>query len=109
MITTLYFIQLLAFQLWRLSSSQVTHAALPGYLVSLLPHKSRYRIAGSGLFVLSLAAFVMRLGWMSGFCAGMAGLMGVGSLVVILHPFRYINEKGLALFYLVFLALEFLI
>ena len=109
MITTLYFIQFVAFQLWYISSGQVKHAAPPGYLRAIFPAKSYYRSAGAGLLALSLALFVAKLGWMSGLCAGIVGLTGVGCLIVMLHPFRYIDEKGLALFYIFFLALEFLI
>jgi hypothetical protein len=37
------------------------------------------------------------------------GLMGIGSLVVLLNPFRYFNEKVVVVLFALFLVLEFLI
>ncbi len=109
MITTLFFMQLIGFQLWHITSKQVKHADPPSYLRSILDNAQRYRIVGGILVLISTILFVVKWGWMSGICASIVGLMGVGSLVVALYPFRYISEKGVLLFYVFFLILEFFI
>jgi hypothetical protein len=109
MITTLFFIQLIGFQLWHITSKQVTHTNPPAYLSNIIDNTQRYRIIGSMLFLLSTGLFVWKWGWMSGICGSMVGLMGIGSLVVALHPFRYISEKAVLAFYIFFLILELFI
>jgi hypothetical protein len=109
MITTLFFIQLIAFQIWYITSAQVKHSAPSGYLISVLHNKQAYRLSGIGLLLLATTIFIIRFGWMSGICASIVGLMGVASLVILLNPFRYVNEKAVAMLYAFFLVLEFLI
>lgn len=109
MITTLFFIHLIAFQIWYVTSKQVKHSAPSTYLLNILRHKQAYRIAALGLMLLVTVLFVIRLGWMSGICASIAGLMGVGCLVVILNPFRYVNGKAVVLLYAFFFVLEFFV
>jgi hypothetical protein len=109
MITTLYFIQLIALQIWYVTSEQVKHTHPPVYLRSILRHKQTYRMIGLALMLLSTVCFVVQLGWMSGICASIVGLMGIGSLVVLLNPFRYFNEKVVVVLFALFLVLEFLI
>jgi hypothetical protein len=109
MITTLYFIQLIAFQLWYVTSGQVEHTNPPAYLRSLLRHKKACRIVGATLLLVVAALFVVRFGWMTGLCASLVGLMGVGSLTVLTNPFHYIHEKGVVALYVFFLMLEFLV
>lgn len=109
MITTLFFIQLIAFQIWYITSRQVKHTAPSGYVMSMLQHKHAYRTGSIALILLTTALFVIRFGWMSGICASIVGLMGVGNLVVLLNPFRYVNEKIVIMLYVFFLVLEFLI
>lgn len=110
MITTLFFMQLVGFQLWHITSKQVKHTAdPPAYLRSILNNPQRYRNIGTALFLLSTALFVVIWGWMTGICASIIGLMGVGCLVVALHPFRYISERSAFLLYAFFLILELFI
>ncbi|MBT1707256.1 hypothetical protein KK062_03440 [Fulvivirgaceae bacterium PWU5] len=106
MITTFYFIQLIAFQLWYITSEQVDP---PAYLRSLLRHKQACRILSAALLLAVAVLFVVRFGWMTGICASIIGLMGVGSLAVLVNPFRYVNETGVVVLYAFFLMLEFLI
>lgn len=109
MITTLFFMQLIGFQLWHITSKQVKQTNPPAYLQGILNNKQRYRIAGAVLFLIATVLFIVKWGWMSGICASIIGLMGVGCLIVALHPFRYIGEKEVFLFYGLFLILEILI
>lgn len=109
MITTFYFVQLIAFQLWYVTSEQVEHTNSPVYLRNLLRHKQACRTIGATLLLVITILFVVRFGWMTGICASIVGLMGVGSLTVLLNPFRYINEKGVVVLYVFFLTLEFLV
>ncbi len=109
MITTLFFIQLISFQIFYLTSDQVKHSNPSRYLAHILSHKRTYRMVSLGLMIVTMAGFVACLGWMSGICAGIVGLMGVGNLIVILNPFRYVSEKGVVALYALFLVLEFLI
>ncbi|WP_276346073.1 hypothetical protein [Daejeonella sp. JGW-45] len=109
MITTLFFMQLIGFQLWHITSKQVKSTDPALFLRSILGNPQRSRTIGSLLILLSTLLFVVKWGWMSGTCAGIAGLMGVGSLVVTLHPFRYISQKTVLLFYGLFLILELFI
>jgi hypothetical protein len=109
MITTFYFIQLIAFQLLYVLSEQETHANPPSYLLGILRHKQAYRIVGGVLMLLVTVAFIVQWGWMTGICASLIGLMGIGCLVVFLNPFRYVNEKAVVALYAFFLMLEFLV
>lgn len=109
MITTLYFLQLIAFQIWYVTSSQVKHIDPPAYLRSILNNRQTGRIIGIGLLLLATALFIVQFGWMSGICASIVGLMGIGCLVVLISPFRYINAKAVAMLFAFFLILEFLI
>lgn len=109
MITTLFFIQLISFQIFYITSDQVKHSTPSGYVVNIRHHKRAFRLISIGLMLLTIVLFVLKLGWMSGICAGIVGLMGTGNLIVILNPLRYLNEKGTAALYVFFLVLEFLI
>lgn len=110
MITTLFFLQLIGFQLWYLSSKQVKPSqSSPVYIAGILKNKSPFRILGAVLILLAIALFVAKWGWMTGICAGLIGLMGTGCLMVILHPFHYLQEKDVIMLYIVFVLLEFFI
>jgi hypothetical protein len=106
MITSLFLLQLIGFQLWHATSKQVAHNHAPAYLLHVLDNTSRFRIIGGILFLMSTALFIWKWGWMTGICASIVGLMGLGSLVVSLHPFRYISQKVVFLGYAFFLILE---
>ena len=105
MISTLFFLLLLAFQLWYLASGQAkTQPA--GYRAYAAGNPRNARIAGGVLLALAAGAFVFRFGWMTGLSAWLVGLMGVGCLVVALAPFRYFSPVSVAALYIVSLLLE---
>jgi hypothetical protein len=106
MITTLYFIILIAFQLWYLTSLKVKHLNPAGYVLHIRKSPREYRLVGGVLFLLATALFVMRMGWMSGISASLVGLMGVGSLVIMLAPFNYLRLYTVVSLYIVFFILE---
>ena len=109
MISTLYLILLIAFQLWYWTSKQVKFAYTASYVLTIKKNPERYRIIGGVLLVIAAALFVMRFGWMSGLSAWLVGLMGVGCLVVMLAPYHYFNPKWVAGLYVLFLILELFI
>ncbi len=109
MITTLFMLLLIAFQLWHVTSKQVKHNHPPQYLQKIIANPRPSRIAGAVLFILATAVFVVKMGWMTGISASIVGLMGVGSLVVSLHPFHYLRTSAVIALYAFFLILEFLI
>lgn len=109
MITTLFFIQLIAFQIWYVTSKQIKHNAPSKYLLGVLRNRQAWRVGGVVLMLFATVLFGIRLGWMSGICASIAGLMGIGCLVVLLSPFRYMNEKAVIMLYALFVVLEFFI
>jgi hypothetical protein len=109
MISTLYFMLLIAFQLWYLTSKKVKPVQSAGYILYIHRRPREYRLAGGVLFMLATAMFVVQLGWMSGVSASLVGVMGVGSLVVMLAPFRTLGWQLVCALYLVFLLLELFI
>jgi hypothetical protein len=109
MISTLYLILLIAFQLWYWTSSQVKYAYTSSYVLTVKKNPERYRIVGGVLLVIAAALFVIRMGWMSGLSAWLVGLMGVGSLVVMLAPHHYLRPRTVIGLYILFLILELFI
>jgi hypothetical protein len=105
MISTLFFLLLIAFQLWYWSSGQLKMQPL-GYQAHVRNNPRPARLAGWALAGLAAALFVGRWGWMTGLSAWLVGLMGVGNLVVVLAPFRYLRLPATLLLYLLFLMLE---
>jgi hypothetical protein len=106
MITTLYFLLLVAFQLWYLTSAKRDQAMQSIYLRNIFRNSRIYRLIALGLILLVTCLFIITLGATSGIFAAIVGLMGVGCLVVLLQPFRYINEKVVAAVYALFVILE---
>lgn len=109
MITTLFFIQLIAFRLWQLTSRQIKPAATTPFFLYQGKNSKKYRLAGSLLLLATILVFVMKLGWLSGLSAALIGLMGISSLVITLHPFGYLHRYLLFFLYLFFLILELFI
>jgi hypothetical protein len=109
MISTLYFLLLIAFQLWYLTSKQVKYAYTTPYMLNIKKEPERYRIIGILLLLITAALFVMKMGWMSGLCAWLVGLMGIGSLVIMLSPFRYLRPGEVIVLYIICLSLEIFI
>ena len=109
MISTLYFIILIAFELWYLTSKQVKHVGLSEYQLQVLKYPQKSRIVGATLFLIATALFVSNFGWMSGISASIVGLMGVGCLIVMFAPFKYLSLKLVILLYIFFVILEIFI
>ena len=105
MISTFFFLLLLAFQLWYFASGPVKTAPA-GYQAYVLNHPRNARLAGSALALLTAVLFVVKFGVMTGLCAWLVGLMGVGCLVVALAPFRYLSPALVGLLYALCLTLE---
>ncbi len=109
MITTLFLLLLLGFQLWYLTSKKAGSTVQPSYLQTILRDRRLGRIIGAVLILLATIIFIVRLGIMSGLSAAIVGLMCAGSLVVLLRPFRVISEKAVVVLYVLFLTLEIVI
>lgn len=105
MISTFFFLLFIAFHLWYLTSSQVKIQPA-GYQVYVTKNPRNARIAGGILLVATAILFVWKFGWMTGLSAWLVGLMGVGSLIVALAPFRYVSMPSTVMLYIVFLILE---
>ena len=105
MISTLFFLLLIAFQLWYLASGQVktVSAGYQGYATN---NPRNARLAGGALLLVAALLFVGKFGWMTGLSAWLVGLMGVGGLLVVLAPFRYLSTAAVVLLYAFFLTLE---
>ena len=105
MISTFFFLLLLAFQRWYLASGQAkTEPA--GYQAYVLNNPRNARLAGGFLALLTAVLFVVKFGVMTGLCAWLVGLMGVGCLIVALAPFRYLGPVAVGLLYALCLTLE---
>ncbi len=100
MISTLYFIQLIAFYLWQ-------STAKPAKVAS--ERKRLLRSIGAALLLLTAVGFIWQWGALSGSCGWLVGLMGVGCLSAIITPFQYIKMPALIALYLCFVALEIFI
>lgn len=109
MISTLYLIQLVAFQLWYLTSKQIRPAPDTGYALRVVQQPKQSRLVGSALFLSTTVIFVLMLGLMSGICASLVGLMGVGCLTVSLQPFNYLRLSTVGFLYALSLILELFI
>ena len=105
MFSTLFFLLLTAFYLWYLTSPQVKMQPA-GYQSYITKSPQNSRVAGGILLIVAALLFVLKFGLMTGLCAWLVGLMGVGGLVVALAPFRYLSVAAVAGLYVVFLGLE---
>ncbi|WP_400193273.1 hypothetical protein [Hymenobacter sp. B81] len=106
MISTVFLLQLLAFQLWYRTSPQVKQPV--GYPAYAVKNPLGVRAVGVLLAAATAALLAAHWGWMTGLCAWLVGLMGVGSLVVALAPLRLLNAYAVALLFTLALALELL-
>jgi hypothetical protein len=105
MISTFFFLLLIAFQLWYLTSPQVKIQPV-GYQVYVTNNPRNARIVGGILAVFTAVLFVVKFGCMTGLCAWLVGLMGVGGLLVTINPFRYLGVFSVLILYAFFLTLE---
>ncbi|MBL4677139.1 MAG: hypothetical protein JKY70_13170 [Mucilaginibacter sp.] len=109
MISTLYFLQLIAFLLWQLSSKQTKLSHSRGILKKVTANPKPARLTGGLLCTITLVLFIIKLGLFSGVCAAIVGLMGVGCLSLVLQPFNYLRWSSVMALYAIFLILEILI
>jgi hypothetical protein len=109
MISTLYFIQLIAFYLWQLTSKSAKRSLASALTANVLQNKKIARILGGVLLLITAIGFVLTLGLLSGLCSFMIGLMAVGCLSVALEPFNYLRLPGVAILYICSVALEIFI
>nr|WP_067058956.1 hypothetical protein [Mucilaginibacter sp. L294] len=109
MITTLFFLLLIAFELCYVTSKQTKINKPAKYLRKIIANPKSARIVAALIFVLSTVLFIIQLGWVSGLIACLVCLMGAGNLVVTLHPFRYLRGPAIMGLFFFFLILEFII
>ena len=109
MITTVFLLQLISFELLYLSSKQNRQQKLPVYLAGILLNAKGNSIASGALLFISAALFISQLGWASGLSSAVFGAMAAGSLIVVLQPFNYLRIPAVALIYVFALLLEIFI
>ncbi|MFD2148256.1 hypothetical protein [Mucilaginibacter antarcticus] len=109
MISTLYFIQFVAFYLWQLSAKSAKGGANSTITAKIISNKKAARILGAVLLLITAVGFVCAIGLLSGLCGFVVGLMGVGCLSVVLEPFNYLRLPGVVGLYFCCVALEILI
>jgi len=107
MITTLYFIQFIAFYLWQITAPKRQSA--DGLWTSASTNKSKTRLAGGVLLLVAGVGFVAQWGLASGIAGFFVGLMAVGCLSVIIEPFGYLRAQGVAALYVLCVILEIVI
>ncbi|MES2063659.1 MAG: hypothetical protein V4456_17150 [Bacteroidota bacterium] len=109
MITTLFFLLLIAFELCYVTSKQIKINKPATYLRKIITNPKSARIIAALIFIVAIVLFIIQLGWVSGSIACFVCLMGAGNLVVTLHPFRYLQGLAIMGLFFFFLILEFII
>jgi hypothetical protein len=109
MISTLYFIQFIAFYLWQISAQSAKHGARSALTAKIIANKQAARILGGALLFITAIGFVYTMGLLSGLCGFVVGLMGVGCLSVALAPFNYLRLPGVVALYSCCVVLEIFI
>ena len=107
MITTLYFIQFVAFYLWQITAPKRQPAG--GLLTYAVANKSQARLIGTALSIIACVGFVFQWGLGSGIFGFFVGLMGVGCLSVVIEPFNYLRIQGVAAIYISCVILEMIL
>lgn len=109
MITTIFLLLLLAFEICYLTSKQFKEVNLPPYVKTITLHPKQFRTGAGFLFVIATSLLIIYLGLVSGIFAVIVGLMAAGSLIVIIQPFRYIPLLSLLILYFSIFLLEIFI
>ena len=109
MISTLYFVQFIAFYLWQLTAKSAKRHQASALTAKVLQNKKFSRILSGVLLLVTAIGFILTLGLLSGSCSFLIGLMGVGCLSVALEPFNYFRYPTIAILYLCSVALEIFI
>lgn len=107
MITTLYFIQFIAFYLWQVTAPK--RQPVGGLLTYAVANKSQARLIGIALLVVACVGFVFQWGLASGIFGFFVGLMAVGCLSVIIEPFNYLRTLQVAAIYVGCVILEIIV
>lgn len=107
MLSTLFFLLLVAFACGYLTSRQLKQP-LAGYQAYVARHPRHFRLVAGALLAGTALTCVWLLGPMTGLSTWLVGLMGGGCLVVALGPLGYLNGPTLITLYVVFLSLELL-
>lgn len=107
MITTLYFIQFIAFYLWQITAPK--RQPVGGLWTYALANKSLTRLIGVALLLVTCVGFVFQWGLASGISGFFVGLMAVGCLSVAIEPFNYLRVQGVAAIYVGSVLLEMIL
>ncbi|GAB3716914.1 hypothetical protein GCM10027592_58640 [Spirosoma flavus] len=107
MITTLYFIQFIAFYLWQITAPK--RQPVGGLWTYALANKSQTRLIGTVLSLVACVGFVFQWGLASGIFGFFVGLMTVGCLSVVIEPFNYLRVQGVAAIYVCCVILEMIL
>jgi hypothetical protein len=109
MITTIFLLLLISFEIWYLTSSQYKPRHPSVYISKIISNGKKLRIGAAVLFFVANALMIFQLGWASGIAAAIVGIMAAGSLIVVLQPFGYMRIKTISILYFTVLLLEFFI
>lgn len=107
MITSLYFIQFVAFYLWQVTAPK--RHPVGGLLTYAVRNKTQARLSGVALLLVSSVGFVLQWGLASGLFGFVVGLMAMGCLSVVIEPFNYLRIPGVAAIYVCCVLLEMIL
>ncbi|WP_443944317.1 hypothetical protein ACJVDH_15525 [Pedobacter sp. AW1-32] len=99
MISTLFLIFLLAFEICYVTSEQYKPSKPRLYLQKLRANKQNAHLGAAVLLLLATTGFVIIFGWASGLFGAVISLMAAGSLIVVLQPFAYLKPGNIILIY----------
>ncbi len=109
MFSTYLLLVFIGFFLWFNTSKKAKWKDKSQFLLRLEAKPQLSKAAVALIFVIATALMIHQLGWMSGICASIVAIMGIGSLIVSIFPFRYLTSWSLILIYCLFLGLELFI
>ena len=107
MISTLFFIQFIAFYLWQTTAPK--RQPVNGFWTYAVANKSQTRLIGVALSLVACVGFVFQWGLGSGLFGFFVGLMGVGCLSVVIEPFNYLRVQCVAAIYISCVILEMIL
>lgn len=107
MISTLCFIQFIAFYLWQITVSK--RQPVNGLLAFTVNFKSQTRVAGVTLGMIACVGFIVQWGVASGLFGFLTGLMVMGCLSVIIEPFNYLRKQDVVAIYACCVLLEIML
>lgn len=107
MITTLYFIQFIAFYLWQITAPK--RQPTGGLWTYAVENKAQTRLIGFALLLVACVGFVLQWGLGSGIFGFFVGMMAVGCLSVVIEPFNYLRTPAVAAIYVCCVILEMIV